>query len=81
MKIEQIKIKVYDHAYLLSNTLIGSTSLSVPTIYRADDHCYLHKWLGLVNYKGGYQQHLRGFMKLSINIYGDGDDQVELKNQ
>ena len=38
-------------------------------------------WLGLLNYGSTFKQRTRGNIKMSVNIYGEGDDQVELKDQ
>lgn len=61
----QIVIKVFDHK--LISTLIGTTSLSIAEVYRADDHVVRHKWMCLSNIEIDYQR-IMGYLKLSCNV-------------
>ena len=56
------------------DSLIGTCELSVSQIYSFEEHSLQHMWIGLVNHGSTFKQRIRGFVKVSMNIYGEEDD-------
>lgn len=60
--------------------MIGTCEVSVNQVYSFDDHSLQHMWMGLLNEGSTFKQRVRGYLKVSINVYGEEDNQVELKD-
>ncbi|KAM3144321.1 hypothetical protein pb186bvf_003485 [Paramecium bursaria] len=73
----QIKFTVLDHKLFGSDAIIGIYDLDFSTVYLQENHALLHKWVGLINPQKDFNQ-ITGFIKISINIVGEGDKQTTL---
>jgi hypothetical protein len=68
-----VKVSIYDHKLLGNDSLIGSCQATLQQIYIQDQNSLLNIWMGLLNYKDSLNTKIRGYIKLSVNVYGEND--------
>ena len=73
---EILKVTIYDDGILDSK--IGSTSVSIPTVYYRKNHVVEHEWHILINNEVDISTPA-GFFKLSVNITKDDEKMMDLK--
>ena len=79
-QIEQalIKIEVENKGFFKSD-LIGQFELSLNRVYNMKDHCLMNQLISLSNPNSGDATKISGFVALSIQVQGPGDEAVELQ--
>lgn len=58
---------------------IGTNEIPLTKVYNMKDHCLLHQQFGLSNQKSTDQSKITGYVTVSINVQGPGDEATELK--
>lgn len=73
----QINIKVENRSYFSGDT-IGEFEISTQKIYNMKEHTMLNQRLGLNNPNSEDFSKITGYVTVSINVVGPGDESVEL---
>ena len=71
----KIMIKLVDKGFL-KDALIGQFEFDMSFIYFMKDHLLLHKWLALSNPNGEDFAKIQAYMKVSIAVACQGDEQI-----
>lgn len=74
---QRLVFAVWDHNRVLKNSLIGNYEVDIQRIYSEKDHCIKHMWLALSNVEKDLNE-IMGYIKVSMSVTGESDDQVEL---
>lgn len=77
MENAKISLRVLDKG-LLKDTVIGLYEFDLSHIYFKDKHVMEHQWVALSNPAGENFNEISGYLKVSISVTGQGDDQVPL---
>jgi hypothetical protein len=71
----KILIKLMDKG-IFKDVLIGEFEFDLSFIYFMKDHVMLHKWLALSNPHGGNFEAIAAYLKVSISVSCQGDEQT-----
>jgi hypothetical protein len=74
----KIVIKLMDKG-LFKDAMIGTFEFDMSYIYLKKDHVLLHKWLALSNPNGEDYATIQVYMKVSIAVACQGDEQVQIE--
>ena len=80
MENGSIVIRVLDKR-TFKNSVIGVYHFSVSNIYFREDHCLQHQWIALSNPESQSFNEITGYLKVSISVIGENDDQVKLSDE
>ena len=75
----KIMLKLVDKG-LFKDVLIGQFELDMSFIYLKDKHLLLHKWLAMSNPNGDDYAKIQCYMKVSIAVACEGDEQVQIED-
>ena len=70
---DSIELFIYNATKFLRNELIGSFKIEIGYIYDEPFHSILYKWLLLGDLED-YTSGPKGYLKVSINVLGPGDE-------
>ena len=76
----KVVIRIMDKG-LFKDALIGEFELDMSFIYFIKDHVLLHKWLALSNPHGEDFAQIAGYLKVSISVSCEGDEQVQINDE
>jgi len=74
----KITINLMDKG-MFKDALIGTYEFDMSYIYFMKDHVLLHKWLALSNPNGEDYATIQAYMKVSISVACQGDEQVQIE--
>lgn len=77
MEAGKIEIKLLDKGFF-KDTIIGYYEFDISYIYLMKDHSMLHKWIVLTNPESETFGEISGYLKLSITVAAEGDDQLPM---
>lgn len=80
IEVATISIRVLNKG-LFRDDLIGSYDFDITFVYFKDKHTIQHQWIALNNPESDDFSEISGYLKLSINVQGPGDEQVQLDDQ
>lgn len=80
LELQRLKITVQDYNLIGSNSLVGEVEVDILQIYFSENHAIEHRWVILSNPKKDFDQ-IQGFMKVSVQVYAQGDKQIVLKDE
>ena len=69
--MQELILEIKDEGYLFSNSVIGSYSIGLSTMYRQPNGI-VHKWLRLSNYESDKPTVEAGYLKITAFIVGPG---------
>lgn len=73
-----IEIKVHDRGFFGSK-LVGYFPISSPTVYHMKDHTVHNQMIALTNPEGEDKSHITGYITVSMNLQGPGDESILLE--
>ncbi|XP_064383023.1 myoferlin-like isoform X2 [Halichondria panicea] len=68
-----VDVKILNAKRVVFDALIGSFKFDLGMVYDEPEHCFIHKWLLLTD-PGDSGGAAKGYLKVSIQILGPGDD-------
>ena len=71
----KISLKLVDKG-MFKDVMIGVFDFDMSFIYLKDKHLLLHKWLALSNPNGDDYAKVQCYMKVSISVSFEGDEQI-----
>ena len=77
MESGKIEIRLLDKGFF-KDAIIGFYEFDLSYIYLMKDHAMLHKWIVMSNPESENFGEVTGYLKLSITICGEGDNQVNI---
>jgi len=75
IEVATISIRLLNKG-LFRDDLIGSYDFDITFVYFKDKHTIQHQWIALSNPESDDFSEITGYLKLSINVQGPGDEQV-----
>jgi hypothetical protein len=75
----KIEIKLLDKGFF-KDALIGYYEFDLSYIYLMKDHALMHKWIIMSNPESDDFGEVTGYLKISITIAGEGDEQVAIED-
>ena len=75
LESELIEVKIFDKNTILKDSLIGSVTINLNSIYQLDNHTAYHQWYVLQNKELNFQKAM-GYIQLSINLATGKDSKV-----
>ena len=73
----KIEIKLMDKGFF-KDALIGYYEFDLSWLYSREDHALMHKWIIMSNPESDEFGEVTGYLKISITIAGEGDEQVPI---
>ena len=65
---------------MFKDALIGQFEFDLSYIYLKKDHVMMHKWLAFSNPNGDNYSKIQCYMKVSISVACQGDEQVQIED-